>query len=104
NILGVEYVVQGTITQDLTSVSSNSSGSTTVNAKTNQSNNRTVGTVNGYSSSYSTQNYSTNVTMNIYTDKGETIFSQNHQSFWSSDDAYKVTLNYLLKRTPLYQK
>ena len=104
NILGVEYVVQGTITQDLTSVSSNSSGSTTVNAKTNQSNNRTVGTVNGYSSSYSTQNYSTNVTMNIYTDKGETIFSQDHQSFWSSDDAYKVTLNYLLKRTPLYQK
>lgn len=104
NILGVEYVIQGTITQDLTSVSSSSSGSTTVNAKTNQNNNRTVGTVNGYSSSYTAQNYSTNVTMNIYTDKGETIFSQNHQSFWSSDDAYKVTLNYLLKRTPIYQK
>ncbi|MNK05050.1 hypothetical protein D3C87_229250 [compost metagenome] len=104
NILGVEYVIQGTITQDLTSVSSNSSGSTSVNAKTNQNNNRTVGTVNGYSSSYTTQNYSTNVTMNIYTDKGETIFSQDHQSFWSSDDAYKVTLNYLLKRTPIYQK
>lgn len=104
NILGVEYVIQGTITQDLTSVSSSSSGSTTVNAKTNQNNNRTVGTVNGYSSSYSTQNYSTNVTMNIYTDKGEMIFSQDHQSFWSSNDAYKVTLNYLLKRTPIYQK
>ncbi|MNV05343.1 hypothetical protein D3C71_956760 [compost metagenome] len=104
NILGVEYVIQGTITQDLTSVSSSASGSTTVNAKTNQNNNRTVGTVNGYSSSYTSQNYSTNVTMNIYTDKGESIFSQNHQSFWSSDDAYKVTLNYLLKRTPIYQK
>lgn len=104
DVLGVEYVIQGTITQNKTSITSSSSGSTTVNAKTNENTNRTVGTVNGYSSSYSTQNYSTNVTMNIYTDKGETIFSQDHQSFWSSDDAYKVTLNYLLKRTPIYQK
>lgn len=103
NILGVEYVIQGTITQDLTSVSSSSSGSTTYNEK-NTSTTRTVGTVSGASSSYTSQNYSTNVTMNIYTDKGETIFSQDHQSFWSSDDAYKTTLNYLLKRTPIYQK
>lgn len=104
NVLGVEYVIQGTITQDLTSVSTSSSGSTTYNAKTNSSSNRSVGTVSGASSSYSSQNYSTNVTMTIYTDKGETIFSQDHQSFWSADDAYKTTLNYLLKRTPIYQK
>jgi hypothetical protein len=104
DVLGVEYVIQGTITQDLTSVSSSSSGSTTYNAKTNTNSNRSVGTVNGASSSYSSQNYSTNVTMTIYTDKGETIFSQDHQSFWSANDAYKTTLNYLLKRTPIYQK
>ncbi|WP_430406665.1 hypothetical protein [Fluviicola sp.] len=104
NVLGVEYVIQGTITQDLTSVSSSTSGSTTYSAKTNSSSNRSVGTVSGGSSSYSAQNYSTNVTMTIYTDKGETIFSQDHQSFWSSNDAYKTTLNYLLKRTPIYQK
>ena len=114
NILGVEYVVQGTITQDLTSVSS-SGGSYTDVKGGSVSGTRNIGTVHtggtGYSgsvssssSSVSTQNYSTNVMMNIYTDKGETIFSQNHQSFWSSDDAYKVTLNYLLKRTPIYQK
>ncbi|AEA42141.1 hypothetical protein [Fluviicola taffensis] len=104
NVLGVEYVIQGTITQDLTSVSSSTSGSTTYNTKGNTSSNRSVGTVSGASSSYSSQNYTTNVTMAIYTDKGETIFSQDHQSFWSSDDAYKTTLNYLLKRTPIYQK
>lgn len=104
DILGVEYVIQGTITQDLTSVSSSSSGSTTYNAKTNSNSNRSIGTVSGASSSYSSQNYSTNVTMTIYTDKGETIFSQDHQSFWSANDAYKTTLNYLLKRTPIYQK
>lgn len=114
NILGVEYVVQGTITQDLTSVS-NSGGSYTNVKSEKSSTTRSIGTVNrsgtdyngsvsSSSNSVSTQNYSTNVMMNIYTDKGETIFSQNHQSFWSTDDAYKVTLNYLLKRTPIYQK
>jgi hypothetical protein len=114
HLLGVEYVIQGSITQDLTSVSNTGGSYTTVNGGV-VSNNRNVGTVNtsgtgyngtAYSSSNSTttQNYSTNVTISIYTDKGETIFSQDHKSFWGTDDAYKVTLNYLLKRTPIYQK
>lgn len=114
NLLGVEYVVQGSITQDLTSTSNTGGSYTTVNGGV-VSNNRNIGTVNtsgtgyngtAYSSNNSTttQNYTTNVTMSIYTDKGETIFSQDHKSFWGTDDAYKVTLNYLLKRTPIYQK
>lgn len=114
NLLGVEYIIQGTITQDLTSVSNTGGSSTTVSGGVS-STNRNIGTVNtsgtGYnatsyssSSSVSTQNYSTNVTMSIYTDKGETIFSQEHKSFWGTNDAYKTTLNYLLKRTPIYQK
>lgn len=114
NLLGVEYIIQGTITQDLTSVSNTGGSSTTVSGGVS-STNRNIGTVNtsgtGYnatsyssSSSVSTQNYSTNVTMSIYTDKGETIFSQDHKSFWGTNDAYKTTLNYLLKRTPIYQK
>lgn len=114
NLLGVEYIFQGTITQDLTSVSSSGGGYTSVQGGST-SNTRKVGTVNttgtGYSgtaysssNSVSTQNYSTNVTMNIYNDKGETVFSQDHKSFWGTNDAYKTTLNYLLKRTPIYQK
>jgi len=42
--------------------------------------------------------------MNIYTDKDTNIFTKDHSSFWSSNDAYKTTLQYLLKRTPLYKK
>ncbi len=114
NLLGVEYIIQGTITQDLTSVSNTGGSSTSVSGGVS-STNRNIGTVNtsgtGYtgtayssSSSVSTQNYTTNVTMSIYTDKGETIFSQDHKSFWGTNDAYKTTLNYLLKRTPIYQK
>lgn len=102
NILEVEYVYQGTITQDNTSVSNSGGGYTSV--KGNVTNTRSVGTVYSSANSVSTQNYSTSVTMNIYTDKGESIFSQEHSSFWATNDAYKVTLNYLLKRTPLYRK
>ena len=116
NLLGVEYVFQGTVTQDLNSVSTSGGSYTSVEAgsasttrKAGTNNNATTGTVYGgtaYSSnnSVTTQNYSTNVTMNIFNDKGETVFSQDHKSFWGTNDAYKVTLNYLLKRTPIYQK
>ena len=61
---------------------------------------------NTSSSSYDTltQNYSTNITMNIYTDKGDSIFSKDHASFWQTEDAYKITLTYLAKRTPVYNR
>lgn len=106
DILGVEFVLQGAIRQDKTSASNISSGSSTV--KLNNNNKNVIGAINGRSSysGYSTsiQNYSTSVTMSVFNDKGENIFSQDHQSFWSSDNAYKITLQYLLKRTPLYKK
>ena len=114
NILGVEYVVQGTITQDRTSVTSSSSSS--YNNKNSggayvDKNGNLIGNINGSSNkgnsstfSSAQQNYSTSITMNIYTDKGENIFSQDHTGFWPTTDAYKITLQYLLKRTPIYRK
>jgi hypothetical protein len=103
NILGVEYIVTGTITQNRSSVSSSSGTST----KAKSSSKNTVDKIfSGYSSSYSTstQNYETSITMNIYTDKDTNIFTKDHASFWSDNDAYKITLQYLLKRTPIYRK
>ncbi len=110
NILGVEYILQGTITQNKTTASNiqTSSGS----YKNNSDNNKgSVGSIFGSSGransstfTTSTQNYKTSVTMNVFNDKGESTFSQNHDSFWSSTDAYKITLQYLLKRTPIYRK
>jgi hypothetical protein len=103
NILGVEYIVTGTITQNRSSVSSYSGTS----SKGKSSSKGTVEKIfSGFSSSYSssTQNYETSITMNIYTDKDTNIFTKDHSSFWSDNDAYKTTLQYLLKRTPLYKK
>ena len=50
------------------------------------------------------KNYETSITMNIYTDKNTNIFSKDHTSFWSTNDAYKITLQYLLKHTPVYKR
>lgn len=104
DILGVEYVVTGTITQNSTYVS-NYSGSST-NSKSDKKKDNSGRKSTTYSSTYSssTQNYETAITMNIYTDKNSAIFSKDHTSFWPTDDAYKITLQYLLKRTPVYKK
>jgi len=112
DLLGVEYVIQGLVAIEGTSQSSYSA--TRVNVKTNDKpavktfigklfddsgKNVTSGT-----SSSTTQNYATTITMNIYNDKGDNIFTKDHESFWQSQDAYKVTLKYLAKRTPFYTK
>lgn len=104
DILAVEYVLTGTITQNESSVT-NYSGSNT-NAKSNKNKENSGRRFNSSTSTYSssTQNYETAVTMNIYTDKNSAIFSKDHRSFWPTDDAYKITLQYLLKRTPIYKK
>jgi hypothetical protein len=110
NILSVEYIIQGTITQNRSSVSSSSSSANSYQSSNNQNNkNNAIGSIfksSGSSSTYSssTQNYQTAILMNVFNDKGQNIFSQDHTSFWSTNDAYKVTLQYLLKRIPLYRK
>jgi len=42
--------------------------------------------------------------MKIYTDQGQNVFAQSHNSFWPNQNAYETTLKYLIKRTPLHHK
>ncbi len=111
NILGVEYILQGTITQNKTTASNIQTTNGSYKNNSDNNNKGNIGSIFGSSGransstfSTSTQNYKTSVTMNVFNDKGESTFSQNHDSFWSSTDAYKITLQYLLKRTPIYRK
>jgi hypothetical protein len=57
---------------------------------------------NVYTSSSSSQNFQTSVLMEIYTDDGKKAFGQDRTSFWTTVDAYKNTLQYLLKKSPIY--
>jgi hypothetical protein len=117
DILGVEYLVQGVVSIQKTSVSTFNSTNSTSKAKVNDKarvdqNGKIIGdiwnsgTKKTSSSTFGsqTQNYSTNITMNIYTDKGENVYSKDHESFWQTPDAYKVTLSFLAKRSPLFKR
>lgn len=112
NILNVEFILQGLVNQESTTTSNVQS--TTVDYKNKNfgtTSGKAIGTVNGSAGwvnastvTSTSQNYQTDITMNVYNDDGNSLFSQNHTSFWSMNDAYKITLQYLLKRIPLYQK
>lgn len=104
SILGVEYIIDATVTVDKTSQSSSQSGSIqgkeSYNSKDNK--NEVKASTNSYATS--TQNFQTKITMNVFTDKNTNIFSQDRQSFWNTTDAYVNSLQFLLKKTPLYRK
>ena len=106
--IGVEYVVDGMISQNSTTQSTY--GNVSYNAKVKDDNNsksnssKTTASASGSSYSSTSQNYQSTTDMKIYNDKGQVIFSQNRTSFWSDGDAYKSTIEYLLKRSPLYTK
>jgi len=114
NILSVEYVIQGLVSIEKSTITNFSN--TTTKSKTNKAYvdkkghivgdiwNNNKKTSNRSTFGTSTQNYSTNITMNIYSDKGDNIFSKEHASFWQTQDAYKITLTYLAKRTPIYKR
>lgn len=99
NILGVEYVVDCIISQNRTSQTVTQSNSGQLKDK-----NENEKKINTYSYGTSTQNYKTNVTFGVYNDKGISVYNQDRESFWNTQDAYKNTLEYLLKRCPLYTK
>ncbi|WCT11184.1 hypothetical protein [Mucilaginibacter jinjuensis] len=101
HMLGVEYLVTGVVTLNHASSTTTGGGSSTSTTKKTDSKDKTTTYSSGSSSSY--DNYTTIILMNIY-DHGTKIFTKSHQAFWPGVDAYKVTLSYLAKRTPIYNK
>lgn len=51
-----------------------------------------------------TEQFSTWIDLSIYNSSGETIFSKSRKSILYDADAYKNGLQYLLKRSPLYNR
>ncbi|SDF22533.1 hypothetical protein SAMN05216464_114138 [Mucilaginibacter pineti] len=105
DILGVEYVVDGTVTQSKGYQTSSSGGS--ADAKVKRDGNEKVKGVSSSSSTYSNsvQRYAISVSLRIYMDTNANIYSQSHKAFWTTTDlSYSSPLEYLLKRCPLYRK
>jgi hypothetical protein len=103
-VLGVEFIVDGMITQNKTTQTSY--GNSTYSSKSKTDDNSKDKKSNGYESSYSTntQNYATVMDMKIFNNKSEIVYNQNRKAFWNTADAYKNTMEYLVKRCPLYTK
>ncbi|WP_197076957.1 hypothetical protein [Hymenobacter terrenus] len=109
-VLGVEYVVFGSV--NVLNEGSLSSGGavTTYKDKEKQKrdkNNRDTkasGTVVTGNSAVTTTNYDTKVELTIYTDQGSTYYSKSKNAFGSGADSYSSSLNYLIKRTPFGTK
>lgn len=106
NILGVEFIVEGTVTivKGMQSSSTNSSfnANSNNNGKSYNSGNTSAF---GSSTSTSAQYYGTSVVLNVFNDKNQNIYTDNHKAFLNSTNAqYNTTLEYLLKRIPLYRK
>jgi hypothetical protein len=104
-ILHVEYVITGSVLQDngnVVTVSHTNSRRHNVErwgkwqeiSRRNSSN----------STSVTRQNIETHVTVSIYNETGEKIYTKSRQSILSEPDAYKAALKFLLKRTPLYNR
>lgn len=108
DILGVEYVIDGTVTQ--TKGYETSSTTDNVNTTVKRNGPPTEVTKTGIKSSatsYSNaaQRYDVAVSLNIFMDNNANIYNQNHKALLSSVDAdYSSPLEYLLKRSPLYRK
>lgn len=108
NMLGVEYVVRGTITSNIKSTSSSGSASYDQKNKSGSADkngnysDKSSGSV--YTSGSTQQNFQTSVLLEIYQDSGNKVFGQDRTSFWETVDAYKATIQYLLKKSPIYGK
>ncbi len=105
DVLGVEYVIDGSVTQTKGyQTSSTSTGSNTQIKKTGDNKLKGMSS-SGSSYSSAAQRYDVAVSLHIYMDTNASIYNQTHKAFLSSVDAsYTSPLEYLLKRCPLYRK
>lgn len=105
SILGVGYIITGEIQLRNTGAISSGSQTTIQNTrpgtKPTGKPGQTVTTTTTTSNNF-TKTYQTTVKLLIFDAAGRTVYAKDRTSIWSSADAYKLTLNYLLKRTPLH--
>jgi TolB-like protein len=105
DILGVEYVIDGVVTQNKGYATSYTNGSSTSKVKRDDDKGIRGVSSTDYSSSNAAQRYDVSVALHIYMDNNASIYNQTHKAFLSNTDgSYTSPLEYLLKRCPLYRK
>jgi hypothetical protein len=109
-VLGVEYVVFGTVDVINKGTISTGSGSTIYKDKEKQTRDKNSkdtkasGTATTSNNAITSTNYDTKVSLTIYTDQGSTYYSKSRNAIGNQMDSYSGTLDYLIKRTPFGTK
>jgi TolB-like protein len=109
-ILGVEYVIYGTVNVTNKGASTYGSAGTTYKEKdnnsyeNNKSSSNTKGSAYTASNSTTTINYDTTVDFRMFNDRGDNLYSQSRHVFGTTVDAYKGGIEYMVKRTPFGSK
>lgn len=109
-LLGVEYVIYGSVNITNKGTSTFGSAGTTYNQKEsatydqNKSTDKTKGGAFSSSSSTTTINYDTSVDLRMFNDRGDNLYSESRHVFGTAADAYTGGLEYMLRRTPFGSK
>ncbi len=99
-ILGSEYLVTGTVLVNSKGITNSGTNSSVSEKKNNGDKKPSFSS----SSSSSTEQFQTQVDLKVYVNDGRNISSQSKTSLWQTENAYQVTLQYLIKRCPLNSK
>jgi len=105
DILGVEYIIDGSVIQAKGYQTSTSGANG--NTKVKRDDGDKIKDVSSSSTVYSNavQRYDVSVSLHIYMDNNASIYNESHKAFLSNTDgSYSGPLDYLLKRCPLYRK
>jgi len=105
DILGVEYIIDGSVMQNKGYQTSYSGANGSTDVKRDDADK--VKKVSSSSSTYSNaaQRYDVSVSLHIYMDNNASIYNESHKAFLTNTDgSYSGPLEYLLKRCPLYRK
>lgn len=105
DVLGVEYIIDGTVAQNKAYQTSYTSTSDNTSVKRDDDDKIKKVSTYGSSSSNAAQRFDVRVSLQIYMDNNASIYNANHQALFSNTDgSYGAPLEYLLKRCPLYKK
>lgn len=105
DIMGVEYVIDGTITQTKAAAMTNAVETNNANIKRNDNDKIKGATGSTFATSNTTQRYDVTVSLSIYMNNDSSIFNEKRKAlFGNTDGSYNSSLEYLLKRCPLYRK
>jgi hypothetical protein len=106
-LLQVEYLVSGAVTQQTGNISQHTNSSTTSSARVGQDGHRKVNVKERgqtYAMTTTQVEIKTTVDLAVSTVGGERLYSDSRRSILTSGDAYRNSLHYMLKRSPLYAR